>query len=458
MSEHVRTGAAAENILRRLASLTSWHDRRPRAHLPGLRGWIWAALVGVVFFWMSNPLVFVPGFHLALPLAVRWTLLVLLLTLPWLRLPRIPWPWLAFLGLCWVSAQWSIYPAVTYSATWVYAQITLIALAAAANCSARVVAWGLASGGTMVMALSLYAFREGMWGAAFISVDGPVLTGVGTNQNILAYTVAISLAATLSLAIPETLWARIAFFCLLAVQYYAIYRAGSGTGYLTALGVTVAAVALWATAYLHGRGRRGTYARISAVALTMVAGLTGILALLGDQVSTLSGRVPFWTAILEVSRDRPLLGAGWGAVWIHPWNNLAPPNAVLDDIVEAADGYVLSHGHNLLLDVLPELGAVGVAMVLLMVAYAIWTVARCGTSHGPSGTAGRQIVLVLVAIGLFGLTEPMLTAPVGWWSLALVVAVARQRELPPRYDRPRGAKRRSMSDADLSHSSSSVES
>ncbi len=458
MSEHVRTGAASEKILRRLASLASWHDTRPRADLPGLRGWIWAALIGVVFFWMSNPLVFVPGFHLALPLAVRWTLLVLLVTLPWLRLPRIPWPWFAFLGLCWLSAQWSIYPAVTYSATWVYAQITLTALAAAANCSARVVAWGLACGGTLVMVLSLYAFREGMWGAAFIGVDGPVLTGVGTNQNILAYTVAISLAATLALALPKTLRARTAFFCLLAIQYYAIYRAGSGTGYMTALGVTVAAVALWATPYVRGLGRRRTFARVSIVALTMAAGLTGILALLGDQVSTLSGRLPFWVAILEVCRDRPFLGAGWGAVWIHPWNNLAPPNAVLDDIVEAADGYALSHGHNLLLDVLPELGAVGVALVLVMVAYAVWTAVRCGTARGPIGTAGRQIVLVLVAMGIFGLTEPMLTAPVGWWSLTLVVAVARQRELPGSTSHPRATRRRSTDDASPQRSPSYVES
>ncbi|MGZ7405790.1 hypothetical protein ACXWSW_09025, partial [Streptococcus pyogenes] len=90
----------------------------------------------------------------------------------------------------------------------------------------------------------------------------------------------------------------------------------------------------------------------------VVAVGTGVSALLGDQLSTLSGRIPFWGAIIEVSMHRPFVGAGWGAVWSHPWY-LIPPNAVLDDIIAQADGYALSHGHNMFLDILPDLGLSG---------------------------------------------------------------------------------------------------
>ena len=49
--------------------------------------------------------------------------------------------------------------------------------------------------------------------------------------------------------------------------------------------------------------------------------------------------------------------------------DLTPPNPVAADIYERA-GLALAHGHNFFVDVLPELGLVGVFVALLMVAYA----------------------------------------------------------------------------------------
>ena len=43
---------------------------------------------------------------------------------------------------------------------------------------------------------------------------------------------------------------------------------------------------------------------------------------------------------------------------------------------------------------------------------------------------GRLVLLVLVALLVSGVSEPMLTVPLGWWSLALVAALPRQRVLP----------------------------
>ena len=111
-----------------------WHDRRPRATWGSLRGCVWAALVTATFFWMSNPLVFIPSFFFSFEHAKFWTKIAVLVTLPWLRLPRVPWPWLLFLALCYASQLWSISDPNTDLSDLVYFQVALMAVVVAANC------------------------------------------------------------------------------------------------------------------------------------------------------------------------------------------------------------------------------------------------------------------------------------------------------------------------------------
>lgn len=104
----------------------------------------------------------------------------------------------------------------------------------------------------------------------------------------------------------------------------------------------------------------------------------------------------------------------------------------MSQLIYAKAGYALPHGHNFFIDVLPELGLIGVMVAVLMVVQAFRTFHWVGV--GPdheAPAAGRLVLYVVLALLVFGLTEPMLTVPLGWWSLALVVATARQRELPP---------------------------
>ena len=143
----------------------------------------------------------------------------------------------------------------------------------------------------------------------------------------------------------------------------------------------------------------------------------------------MSGRAPFWRATVEASLETaPWLGSGWGAVWEHPWNS-AQPNSVAQ-LIYAKAGYGLPHGHNFFLDVLPEVGLVGLTVAMIMVGYSMFATRRCGLRSGPDPIAGRLVLLVTVALMVNGITEPMLTAPLGWWAFALVVATARQRVLP----------------------------
>ena len=86
---------------------------------------------------------------------------------------------------------------------------------------------------------------------------------------------------------------------------------------------------------------------------------------------------------------------------------------------------------------LPELGMLGLLVVLLMVAYAFREVRWAGLREGAvDPLAGRLLLLVLVGLLTAGVAEPMFTVPLGWWSLALAVSLPRQGLLRI-FERPR---------------------
>ena len=91
-----------------------------------------------------------------------------------------------------------------------------------------------------------------------------VFAGVGTNENILAYTLTTSLAAVLAIGWPRRSSARVAWIVLLAVHGYGLYRAGSGTGYSAALILLVAAALIMAWPRF---GRAGHRVMLAATAL-----------------------------------------------------------------------------------------------------------------------------------------------------------------------------------------------
>lgn len=449
MPQHALAGDAARRPRRALAVFEEWHDSRPRASFATARGWWWGAFIAASFVWMSNPVVFFVTFYTSLVDAREWALVVVAVSLPFLRLPRIPWPWLLFLGLGAISRFWTIDEFHTYVTNTVYLQITALAVIVAANCTSRLVCWCFGWGGVAVGVLSIHAYNQEVPGSVYGGVNAAgegafVLAGIGTNENILAYTLAVALAATLALGLPERVGARVGWVAMLAFEAYVLYLANSGTGYLTAFAVLLVA----GTAYVWSRAGRARLRLMLAwtggLGVAAVLTVVVVTTLLGKDLTNFSGRVPFWQAAIEVSLDTaPWFGSGWGAVWEHPWDP-TPMNAVSGAIYERA-GFALPHGHNFFVDVLPELGIVGILAALAMIAYALREVGRCGVSAGSSDPlTGRLILFVLVALLVSGITEPMLTVPLGWWSLALVVALPRQGlrfnrlQRRTRHSRPKG--------------------
>jgi hypothetical protein len=393
---------------------------------------------------MSFPRAFVSEFATALDIAVISTAIVAAASLPWLRVPVIPWPWLLFLGLSALSSTWSIDPEGTWDSVFLYATITAVALVIGANVDVGVLCWGFGVGGVVVVGTSVFAFHENMAWAWNATMDGGRrLTGVGGNVNILAYTVVIALAVSLATPLPRRLMGRIAWVAVIVGNCYGVYLAHSGTGYVGAASVLTAAALMWMAAPLSRRGRRELWAAAAGVLLLLAGVVYLVVDELGKQLSTFSDRSPFWVATIEASRDSLAFGSGWGAVWDHPWDR-SPSNEALQSIYDKA-GYRLVHGHNFFVDVLPELGLAGILASLVMIGYLGRIAYRTRAAETRTTSPSRLIVLVLVALLTVGITEPMFTAPIGWWTLAVVAslaAVVRRSAQPSPQHRAEGRRRR----------------
>jgi O-antigen ligase len=86
----------------------------------------------------------------------------------------------------------------------------------------------------------------------------------------------------------------------------------------------------------------------------------------------------------------------------------------------------LTHGHNSVIDLLAEVGIIGVALCALVFVVAWASASARLTAPGPTDEdriAGRAAILGLVALLVLGVTEPLVTIPVGWFVLVISTAL-----------------------------------
>lgn len=149
----------------------------------------------------------------------------------------------------------------------------------------------------------------------------------------------------------------------------------------TALVVALAMLAIPALLVLAASfGRRGAPALASAVTLglataTLLGGIaaanwTTVTGALGRD-ATLTGRTFIWSAVNDAIGDRPLFGYGYSAFWGGP---SSPAHEVWERTGRVLDGLRVTHAHNGFLDVILEIGLVGVAaFVVLLVSLLAWS-------------------------------------------------------------------------------------
>jgi O-antigen ligase len=396
-------------------------------------GALWTVVIAMDLFWLSNPLVF-STFQESLSQACALTLLASLVT-PRLRTTFLPWTTAAVLAYGLASAIWSPHSTLTVKFDLIYVAIAAVAVAIAATVDTRTIVQGVILGGVIYTGASLYAWWSDLPGAAVVT-DPTFPAGVGTNRNIMSYTLVPCLAFALSL-LPKNRVARVAWVGAIAITGYGLYLTQSMTGFVSPVVLGGAALALgWRDAGRRRAGKRAARARASVLVLPVVTVVSAVLALRevlawsGRDGSTLSGRTPLWSATWS-SLDgwQMIFGEGWGSVWEHPW--LPAGLNELHEEITTRSGVWEPHGHNSFFDVLPEVGLIGAALFVAVYVVAIrdaLALRRSSSTRTEDDLdTSRMVLLGLLSLLIYGVTEPMTIVPLGWFLLVLLAAVARVR-------------------------------
>jgi O-antigen ligase len=162
-----------------------------------------------------------------------------------------------------------------------------------------------------------------------------------------------------------------------------------------------------------------------AGALWFLANAEGILTSLGKD-ATLTGRTPMWAAIVDMIARKPWLGYGYSAFWGGADSAAAPVFRVI--------GWVTPHAHNGYLDILLQLGVLGLLVFLAGLAVASYHAVK--ELRATPTADGLWAPLFLTFMILYNITETTLLQQNNiYWALysATVFSwlVSRRREASP---------------------------
>ncbi len=269
----------------------------------------------------------------------------------------------AMVGWCVLSVLWSDYPAYSLRHGLQLVLTALFASTVAARMPPLLMLKALAASCLLTCAVSLASGRA--------RADGEGFLGIYNSKNAMASASSILLLVSLCLMVDRRLptWWR------------ALGLAGAGLGGLllvqaNSVGAVVAMVFVCATLVTILAIRRISPSQRLVVAVLAVLALVGgglvlvanfeaisaiFLGATGKDVS-LTGRTDLWQVALDEIARRPVLGAGYQAVWV-----LGNPIAEMlwsDFDVETRTGF---HFHNAYLSNAVEIGVLGVAMQTLLV-------------------------------------------------------------------------------------------
>jgi O-antigen ligase len=138
-----------------------------------------------------------------------------------------------------------------------------------------------------------------------------------------------------------------------------------------------------------GNYRRGVFQLIavSIVALVAIIGVDTLKSSFFDAAGrdeSLSGRDQLWEVVWHKSLESPLVGNGFGAFWTEGKGR------------ELVQTWNPRQSHNAYLDVMLDLGLLGLAAVLLL--FPIWLLFVWKTVQGAPGTAQRRATSAMMAV------------------------------------------------------------
>lgn len=233
--------------------------------------------------------------------------------------------------------------------------------------------------------------------------------GTFTDKNSLALYLVFALAVTVTADRGASRWLTGATIATLLVG------SESATGQSGAVLVVVLAVWLH---QLRGRGPRASVmfllSSLGLVLATVVAALANLARLLEiyGKDADLTGRTDIWAAVLTAIRVRPLEGHGLAALL----NSVAPSETTLT--LWRRIGFEAAHAHNGVLDLVGQLGLVGLVLFLLA---AGTTVTAAAHQLRRSEQVAILVLVTIAAQALMSVSENVFLGP---WLLVLVLLQA----------------------------------
>jgi O-antigen ligase/polysaccharide polymerase Wzy-like membrane protein len=232
-----------------------------------------------------------------------------------------------------------------------------------------------------VVAIGLAAVL-GRWARALQAVSSLLVLALGlSGSRGGALALAVGLGALVALSPRAQRWTcvgRTASALAVGGGAWAITMAAGGAGMPLAIAAAGAAAI---GAALPTPGRRGALALISCIALAAFA-----VAVQHPPSTTSSYRSAYWRAALDEVGERPLLGSGAGSFFLT-WRE---HRTVAVDVRDA---------HSLYLETLSELGPLGLALVLGVVAAPLATAVR-GRGDPTVAAGGAAFVVFAAHAGL----------------------------------------------------------
>ena len=333
-----------------------------------------------------------------------------------------------------LSTTWAESPGEAFQSTYRFAlnaMLFLIVFTAVASKRNVVLVLGAFLLGATVSALHGIFFP-----AAPDSIyDVDRLAGAGVDPNELAYLMVASIAIAGAFAVwQKAPLVRIAALVVIGFCAATVFLSVSRSG-LVSMGV-----ALLAAVVVGGRWRK------AALALLLVIGLSGLAYFtmyaspeVRERITMReggSGRTDIWAVGWRMVEDKPAAGVGAGNFNVSSIHYLLEPGAL------QRDEFIVDHpqvAHNVYLQLLAELGVVGLALFLAIIAFSLvsaYRAARCFNRIGDTRMEllARAVIVALVAIlaADFFLSEHF--SKQLWLLLALgpaMLAIARTDEASP---------------------------
>ena len=373
-------------------------------------------------------------------------------------LKQIPWPLIALLVLMPISIIYSNYQMFSAIASFAQYATSLFALFLAAAFSWRHLLRIFSNVVRVILAASLlfefvaaaivrgpiapiFKNYEGdtppasayYWTRAHL-FDGDRIQGIVGNSNILAFIAMIGLVVfAIDYAVSATpKWLSASSFALAAAMLLLSKSAG--------VAFAVAAIAVAAIVALIVEGKDRDLRHRIYLWVWACAGVVSIVVLINRaEVFTFFGKTPdmtgrstIWKLVLGLIAERPIQGWGWISHWmpgVEPFEGLVVINKV-----------PYYQAHNAYLDMWLQLGAIGLLLLLILVAMTFVKLWRLGVRH----TNPLYLWPMLVFFGLLAqnLTESRMLLEIGWVLLVLMAVKANDPDdlLEPRGKTPKRAR------------------